>query len=151
MKKTENRHPASLNVISVSIRAIQIGKKQMTLSVFRQLQHEAIWDPETSVSKGVVWGRVNYFWDGDHDWGLSHTSRPQYEPIHIVWQKGAELRRSYLYPDIGEDQSGYPFRQPRTRCPPNAPPIIDAAKNILAWWRFCDGRVATSEQLFIAV
>jgi len=139
---------ATSSVVGVSIKALQIGKKQMTLSVFRQLQHEAVWDPETSMSKGIVWGRVNYFWDGDHDHIRAYRAGSRYEPIHIIWQKGAELRRSYLYPDVGEVQSWYPFRRAQHE---SEPPPNDGAHNILAWWAFCDGRIATSEQLFVAV
>jgi hypothetical protein len=140
----------SLNVVGVSIKAVQIGKKQMTLSVFRQLPHEAVWDPETSEAKGIVWGRVNYFWFEAYDQMRAFRARSRYEPIHIIWQKGVELRRSYLYPDVGEDQSWYPFRRDLRRND-EGPPPIDGASNILAWWAFCDRRIATSDQLFIAV
>ena len=159
MKKQVSVDEVSLSVVGVSIKAVQIGKKQMTLSVFRQLEHEAVWDPETFKSRGVVWGRVNYFWpdDSDHSYfGFAGVFQSQYEPVHIVWQAGSALRRSFLYPDIGEYRESYPLYLPRegdsygprkrlleTR------KISD--KLIQKWTKFYEEYIESTEQLFIAV
>ena len=78
---------AVLKTASVEVKALTLNGKQVTLSVFRQLQEEVIIDPDTALLRGVPWGKVNYFWgecSPDH--------------LHIVWQQGNELRRSCAYP-----------------------------------------------------
>lgn len=54
---------AQIKTCSVEIRALVIGKKQMTLSVFRQLPSRHIIEPGVGL-RGEPWGLVNYFWDG---------------------------------------------------------------------------------------
>jgi hypothetical protein len=72
-------HNAEVNTASISIRTLQIEGKQVTLAVFRQLLVEDIVSKEPSL-RGVGWGHVNYLLDGC-------------DGIHLVWQKGSELRR----------------------------------------------------------
>ena len=73
---------AKINTASVSIRQVTINARKMTLSVFRQIMKESIIDSETHELKGIPWGQVNYFWkDNEGD-------------VHVLWQKGDELRRS---------------------------------------------------------
>ncbi|KKN81351.1 hypothetical protein LCGC14_0319640 [marine sediment metagenome] len=80
---------AKINTTSISIRVLQIGKRQMTMSVFRQLPCEQIIDLDDDALFGVPWGLVNYFWKGC---GYKEDS----EHVHVVWQLGQELRRACI-------------------------------------------------------
>lgn len=77
---------AIVRTAAVEIKTMHIGNKQVTLAVFRQLKDEDIIDVQTGQLKGVPWGTVNYFWgeckEGTH--------------LHVVWQKGTDLRRCCL-------------------------------------------------------
>ena len=80
-------HEATVKTASVEIKSLTVQGKQVTLSVFRQLQKEDVIDRHRGKLKGEPWGTVNYFWK-DCGWYSSdaHT--------HVVWQKGEELRRA---------------------------------------------------------
>jgi hypothetical protein len=52
---------ATLRTLSVSIKTMTIGTKQVTLSVFRQLLEEPLLDPETGNLLGVPWARLTIF------------------------------------------------------------------------------------------
>jgi hypothetical protein len=90
MGRKINVKEANLNTVAVEIQAMKIGAKQMTMGVFRQLEEEDIINWETFELKGVPWGKVNYFWgdckNADH--------------LHIIWQKGDELRRACVYDNL---------------------------------------------------
>jgi len=79
---------ATIRTATVALKTLAISGKQVTLSVFRQLIDEDLIDPYTGKLNGVPWGTVNYFW-GDCE--------PDH--LHVVWQKGSELRRACTYPD----------------------------------------------------
>lgn len=79
-----NVEQASIKTASVEIKVVTINGKQMTLSVFRQLENEDIIDPETLQLKGIPWGRVNYWWGDERG------------ECHIIWQKNGKLRRGAL-------------------------------------------------------
>lgn len=79
--KRINVEDAKIKTATVEIKALTINAKQMTLSVFRQIQEESIIDEDTLQLKGVAWGKVNYFW------------KDQEGAINILWQKENELRR----------------------------------------------------------
>lgn len=70
---------------TVTVRALTIEKRQVTLSVFRQLQEAPIVDMKTLTLRGVGWGHVRYLIDEQPD-----------QAIHLVWQKGSELRRGIV-------------------------------------------------------
>jgi hypothetical protein len=75
---------ANISTLSVELKAIHLNSKQMTLSVFRQIQEENCFDEGFNL-QGELWGTVNYFWDKCHQ---------QNDTVfHVVWQKGNELRR----------------------------------------------------------
>jgi CRISPR/Cas system-associated endonuclease Cas1 len=78
-------HEASIKTATVEVKALTISGKQVTLSVFRQLQNEELIGYFSGQLKGVPWGRVNYN-PGDCVEDVPH--------IHVVWQQGSELRRS---------------------------------------------------------
>lgn len=79
-----NAAEATVRTCTVEVRVMKLGKKQMTLSVFRQLEYESIFHPDPFDLKAEPWGRVNYFWGG-----CEGTDGH----LHLVWQKGDELRR----------------------------------------------------------
>lgn len=81
-----NVSEAMVKTAAVEIKTLTISGKQVTLAVFRQLQEEALIDPKTCKLNGVPWGRVNYHPD--------QSCKDTGEHIHVVWQKGSELRRS---------------------------------------------------------
>lgn len=62
---------ASINTATITIRTVQVGKKQMTQSVFRQLPEAPMVDEEKIELLGVPWGWVNYRW-GDIDERTTH-------------------------------------------------------------------------------
>lgn len=73
---------AAIHTTTITIRALQVGKKQMTQSVFRQLPWAELVDDVEVKLNGVVWGHVNYRW-GEIDAGCHN----------FVFQKGGELYR----------------------------------------------------------
>lgn len=79
-------HNAQISTATVEIKTLTITGKQVTLAVFRQLVEEPLIADDGTLN-GVPWGRVNYHPDKCADAA---------EHWHVVWQKGAELRRSRL-------------------------------------------------------
>jgi hypothetical protein len=79
---------ATITTASIHVQALTIGKKQVTLAVFRQLEDEDIINPLDAGLAGEPWGRVNYHPD---------KCAEDKEHIHVVWQKGDELRRATVY------------------------------------------------------
>jgi hypothetical protein len=77
---------ATLKTLAVSVQTLRLGPKQVTLAVFRQLLQEEVIDDD-GLFRGLVWGTVNYHPDGCAS-GPAH--------LHVVWQKGDELRRAYV-------------------------------------------------------
>lgn len=75
-------HSAEIKTATVEVKALVIGGKQVTLSVFRQLIKAPVVGDGNRLL-GTVWGHVNYFWG---------ECKPDH--LHIVWQKGDELRRA---------------------------------------------------------
>jgi hypothetical protein len=76
---------ASVTTITVEIRTLRVGAKQMTLAVFRQL-------PRGNEITGPMWGWVNYHPDNCADDGPDR---------HVVWQDGDELRRAWVAEPLG--------------------------------------------------
>jgi hypothetical protein len=88
---------ASITTVAVEVKALTISGKQVTLSVFRQLQEEPLISNEGTLH-GVPWGYVNYHPDKCSDEG------PHW---HVVWQQGDQLRRSKIShkPDFEKPQA----------------------------------------------
>jgi hypothetical protein len=59
---------ASITTVSVTIRSLRIDNRQLTQSVFRQLQERPLIDIEEPKLLGTIWGWVNYNPD-THYWG----------------------------------------------------------------------------------
>ena len=89
---------ASVATVEVTLKALKIGKKQMTQSVFRQLMDESPMDLDKMALRGTIWGQVNYYWKDCHvnDYGSS-----RHDHVHIVWQLGGELRRAGVDKESG--------------------------------------------------
>jgi hypothetical protein len=88
-----NVRDAIVRTAAVEIRSLSISGKQVTLAVFRQLLTEpalAYDDHGRATAKGPIWGMVNY-----HPDRQCKTAEPH---IHVVWQRGDELRRSVVEP-----------------------------------------------------
>lgn len=62
---------ASITTATVTIKAVQVNRKQMTQSVFRQLPVTPLVDEENVVLLGEPWGYVNYYW-GDISTRCTH-------------------------------------------------------------------------------
>jgi len=83
--------------LTVTVKALVVGKKTMTQSFFRQLPHR---DFPGRKAEGVrVWGHVSYFPDGlctdEFDMGYNHMMRKnEIRPhVHIVFEQGGQLYR----------------------------------------------------------
>lgn len=85
--KSINVTDVTLKTATVEVKSLTLNNKQVTLAVFRQLKEETLIDAETCELRGTPWGVVNY-----------HPDRCADEPphLHVVWQKGAELRRALV-------------------------------------------------------
>lgn len=85
---------ASVTTATVTIKALQVGRKQMTISVFRQLPESPLIDEEKVELLGQPWGYVNYRW-GDQ------------KGTHFIFQKGSRLYRNcFLVRDSGNFADG---------------------------------------------
>jgi hypothetical protein len=78
-----NVRDAQIKTAKVEIKSLTVSGKQVTMGVFRQLIKEPVIDPETFELRGLPWGTVNYF---------PKPCTPNH--LHVVWQKGTELRRA---------------------------------------------------------
>ena len=91
MQRVLTVHEATVQTVQVEIKVLKVGKKQVTMGLFRQLPLKELVDPRTLKLAGVPWGYVHYWWDGD---GVEmHTGKR----LHVVWQEGNELHRSPCY------------------------------------------------------
>lgn len=88
MPKQLTTQNATITTVAVEVRALTISGKQVTQSVFRQLEEARLVAHEGTLN-GVPWGYVNYHPDKCAD-GYPHR--------HIVWQHGQELRRANVGP-----------------------------------------------------
>lgn len=87
-------HEATVKTATVEIKSLQISGKQVTLAVFRQLKEEPIVSYATAELRGVPWGTVNYH-PGTCEYLWEETEGGEH--LHVVWQKGNELRRSAVF------------------------------------------------------
>lgn len=92
----ETNH-AIIHTVTVDVKILRLDKKQMTLSVFRQLPESNIFVIDRQVVDGrysivalalcgIPWGTVNYKWSGSMDW----ASR------YLVWSDTKKLYRMPL-------------------------------------------------------
>lgn len=95
-----NVEHAELRTATVTVKALTIDKRQVTLAVFRQLKEEDLVS-EAGEFKGLPWGTVNYCPN------KKECGKGQH--LHVVWQQGTELRHAlerapsqlsdYLWPE----------------------------------------------------
>lgn len=111
--KTIEVRTAEIRTASVEIKTLSVSKRQVTLSLFRQLKNEHLLDPETGGRRpGEPWGLVNYFWGGCGKELMRDLENDYQSPaggahLHVVWQDGGELKRSCVWPDrwgVSRDQ-----------------------------------------------
>lgn len=79
-----NISEAKIATATVTIQHLMVKDRKLTKAVFRQIKEECLIDFEKREFLGPVWGHVNYWWDC-----LQRTQTS----LHVVWQKGEELRR----------------------------------------------------------
>lgn len=104
-----NVHEATVNTVTVTVKTLTIGRRQVTQAVFRQLIKEQLLDfnellnddPELTF-RGLPWGTVNYHPDkclnGESRMPVHVTGKH----LHVVWQLGDELRRTTVFEPIKE-------------------------------------------------
>jgi hypothetical protein len=90
MPRTITTQEATVDIMQVEIQVLKVGKKQVTMGLFRQLPHEPLLEGEDVHLRGVPWGHVNYWWDGD---GSQADDGPR---LHVVWQQDTVLYRSVI-------------------------------------------------------
>src|SRR5262245_33314229 len=83
---------AKVQTAHVTIQALKVGTKQVTMGLFRQLPLETLLDTKTLQLQGVPWGYVRYWWEGD---GRSYE-QSQSNALHLVWQDGDRLCRGMV-------------------------------------------------------
>lgn len=86
---------AVIHTTSIDVKIIRLDKRQVTLSVFRQLEEKSIFSNrmgEAPSLLGVPWGLVRYTWKGSPKW----TDR------YLVWQECDKIYRMPLVSDIDE-------------------------------------------------
>lgn len=76
-------HNASVTTMTVEVKTLTIGARQVTQGIFKQLIKEDL-VAEDGTLNGVPWGHVTWHPDGCS--GSDHW--------HVVWQAGEELRRA---------------------------------------------------------
>lgn len=89
MTKVLTMQNAQITTAAVEVKTLTISGKQVSQSVFRQLLNEQILNEDGSLA-GVPWGHINY-----HP-GSGPCLPGAESHLHVVWQKGAELRRALV-------------------------------------------------------
>jgi hypothetical protein len=106
-------HEAMIQTATVEIHTLRVGKKQVTMGMFRQLPYEELidweelwavsdgYDVDTAFFIGTPWGHVNYWWQGDFPRRCTYTNewgqwQGRGEKLHLVWQWQGQLYRCVL-------------------------------------------------------
>lgn len=88
---------AHITTVSVEVKAIRIGSKQMTQAVFRQLPVRGIWDEITGMISGIPWGLVNYFWPGCAKYPDAESDYSDRAHLHVVFEDQGVLYRDCVF------------------------------------------------------
>jgi len=83
-----HKQHAVVHTASIDVHIMRLDKRQVTMSVFRQLDEESVFLTDGTL-RGTVWGRVNYLW----------KDNPKGTAFHVVWQDGDRLKRCAV-PDL---------------------------------------------------
>ena len=94
MERVLTAKEATIQTVQVEIQALKVGKKQVTMGLFRQLPLKDLIDARHITLAGVPWGYVQYWWDAD---GVRPEDYRRGKRLHVVWQEGNELHRSPCY------------------------------------------------------
>ena len=90
-------HEATIQTASVDIHTLRVGKKQVTMGMFRQLPLRSITIHPGTDFEGEPWGHVNYWWDGDGRQTNEYSgSLSRATALHVVWQLGERLYRDIV-------------------------------------------------------
>ena len=106
-------HEATIQTATIAIQVLRVGKKQVTMGMFRQLPYEQILDcatfldslragfPPCPFPNGSLWGHVNYWWTGDFHGDETYTNewgqwRGHGDKRHVVWERDGVLKRAIL-------------------------------------------------------
>lgn len=92
-------HNASVTTMTVEVKTLTIGTRQVTQGIFRQLIDEDLISRDGSLN-GTPWGHVTW-----HPDNCATSDRPHW---HIVWQKGDELRRARVSKALRHGDFGAP-------------------------------------------
>jgi hypothetical protein len=136
---------ATIQTATVEVKVIKIGKRQLTLSVFRQLPERQVIDAELLALRGEPWGRVNYRWQFDR--GPYEQMVP--DSVQVVWQASGVLFRCHVTRWFAYSQEAQPWQQEaheRLRGMPK-----EERKAFRRCWEEIYDRLAALDQLFIAV
>lgn len=104
-------HEATVQTVQVEIQVMKVGKKAVTMGLFRQLPHRPVLDVDTLAFQGTPWGRVNYWWDGDER--RYHGENQRF--LHIVWQADDCLYRAVVS-NLPPPAKAVAFREDAQRC-----------------------------------
>lgn len=96
---------ASITTAAITIKALQVGRKQMTQSIFRQIPGAPLIDEDKIMMNGIPWGHVNYFFGEEKDIDPRHAR-------HVVFQQGQYLKRSLCFIRFSDDENWH-AREPR--------------------------------------
>jgi len=86
---------AEIKTVGVEIKTLTIEGKQVTLTVFRQLQERSLINELTGDLNGIPWGFVNYC--PSKDCQSTYVYEGYNDHLHIVWQQGIEIFRDTIY------------------------------------------------------
>lgn len=85
------KESAVVHTASIDVRIMRLDRRQVTMSVFRQLDEEQVID--NGYLLGDVWGRVNYVWK---------SGRREAVKFWVVWTDGKLIKRSPVYEDFSD-------------------------------------------------
>jgi hypothetical protein len=80
---TLHKDHAIVHTATIDVKVLRIDRRQLTLSVFRQLDEQLIFLGDGTLN-GTPWGRVNYTWKENRE----NTA------FHVIYQVGDVLKRS---------------------------------------------------------
>jgi hypothetical protein len=91
-----HKEHATIHTASIDVKIIRLDRRQVTMSVFRQLDEDLIFSSGGTL-RGVPWGRVNYVW----------KDNPKGTAFNVVWQEGEHLKRSPVPFEYSGDSRWY--------------------------------------------
>ncbi len=103
-------HNAEIRTATVEVKTLTLGGKQVTQSVFKQLQDRDLITNDGRLN-GQPWGRVNY-----HPEKCSGDAAH----LHVVWQVGTDLFRARVdmhktWPNMFEAKNGLRYLEAKVR------------------------------------